>query len=352
MSSYQIPSQDLLIQILGKDATAESYLRGGFVVACGIKESLAAIGRNFSEFRSILDFGCGSGRVLRWFEGRKDASLRGVDISEEAIDWCKENLVFAEFVKCNPMPPLPYKDEQFDLIYGISVLTHLDETFQFAWLEELNRILRPGGILMSTIHGDNKARMDLSPSEKAIYQDLGFLYKRVSMNGGVDNGPDFYQVAYHSKKYVEQVWSRYFKILGYIGHGAMHVQDLIVMEKTNEVGQPPSDILVVDLPIAMLEQPLMGSTVHDSLTVSGWAFHPDGDKVILNIAIDGVRCGSCEPDIPRDKLAQIFWVYPHAATAGFKTVISAAQLSKGKHKLELFARSDLIPTKSTYFYKD
>src|ERR1043165_8053538 len=51
------------------------------------------------------------------------------------------------------MSPLPYKDQMFDLIYSLSVFTHLSENHASQWLSEMNRVLKPGGILIITIHG-------------------------------------------------------------------------------------------------------------------------------------------------------------------------------------------------------
>jgi methylase of polypeptide subunit release factors len=49
--------------------------------------------RTLDSFESILDFGCGCGRMLLWLPelGRKRA-LHGTDIDADAIDWCREHL--------------------------------------------------------------------------------------------------------------------------------------------------------------------------------------------------------------------------------------------------------------------
>ena len=43
-------------------------------------------------------------------------------------------------------PPLRYEDGQFDLVYAISVFTHLPHDLERAWIDELGRITAPGGL--------------------------------------------------------------------------------------------------------------------------------------------------------------------------------------------------------------
>ena len=73
---------------------------------------------------SILDFGCGCGRVVRWWRDLP-AEIHGSDFNPTLVRWCRENLPFGVFEVNRPEPPLPYPDDSFDLVYALSVLTHL-----------------------------------------------------------------------------------------------------------------------------------------------------------------------------------------------------------------------------------
>jgi ankyrin repeat protein/SAM-dependent methyltransferase len=226
---------DLLQQVVGKGGDDDGYLYGGVTVAAGLRAALNAIGKDIRQFENILDFGCGSARVLRWFRDLiPAASLSGCDINAEAIQWCSENVSFARFANNGPLPPLPYPSGSFDLVYGVSVFTHLDEEYQSMWLAELQRITKPGGVILMTVHGEEEAARVLPPEELAAFQDSGFLYKKASEATSVNKMPEFYQVAFHSQRYVESAWARFFRIVGYFKHGCMYLQDVVAMLRESD----------------------------------------------------------------------------------------------------------------------
>lgn len=106
------------------------------------------------EGKRVLDFGCGAGRTLRHFAPEADvAEFWGTDIDGASIDWMAENL-------CPPLhawqtaefPPIGLEHASFDLIYSVSVFTHLTDG-SVPWLLELHRLLRPGGLMIATYMG-------------------------------------------------------------------------------------------------------------------------------------------------------------------------------------------------------
>jgi ubiquinone/menaquinone biosynthesis C-methylase UbiE len=124
----------------------------GFYASLDIEALLARNGIRMDGFGRVLDFGCGPGRVIRYWQ-HLPGEVYGSDYNDSAVAWCRRHLPFTFNVN-GPEPPLTYNDEMFDFIYALSVFTHLDGQQQTAWLEELMRVLRPGGYLMFTTHGD------------------------------------------------------------------------------------------------------------------------------------------------------------------------------------------------------
>jgi SAM-dependent methyltransferase len=224
-SSFPVPPPLLRFRVHGS-FDRDQYLQIGEICGQNIKDLLEGVGRDFYSFNTVLDFGCGSGRVLRSFRDRPDSCrLYGTDIDRQAIAWCRKNLDIATWSTNPALPPTAYADDSFDLIYAISVFTHLDEQMQFAWLNELKRISKPDGVLLLSVHGASHAK-----DAQAQLSDEGFLF--VVNHSGLfrrEGLPDFYQTTFHSQAYIEGKWSRLFKILDYRERGIGGVQDAVIL---------------------------------------------------------------------------------------------------------------------------
>lgn len=351
-------SGDLLRQVVTDPAVTDNFLYGGYMVAEGLRKTLDLVGRPFSTIGQVLDYGCGSARVLRWFrEESRTCNFFGSDINPEAIEWCRRYISFAEFSVNNPAPPLDFPDASFDLIYGISVMTHLDEELQLAWLEELNRLIRPGGLVILTVHGEDLPPLYMSAQETFQYYSQGQFYKRVVEKGGVDGLPDFYQVAYHTRAYIEDKWSKYFQLAAYIKHGMLYMQDTVVMKKPvdasadlSSTGKP--GYIYLDLPMGCFDTPRIADTLtDDKLTVTGWCFHTDGGAVEVDLWIDGRRVETSVAKQLSPSVGKVFHAYPSAKRCGFSAIIPIGHLAKGPHRLYGAPRTSLVPSFATYFFK-
>ena len=93
----------------------------GYVTPTRIATALAKMLPDLNT--PVLDFGCGSGRVVTHLKNT-NAKYRfyGTDIDDEAIAWCQQYIAnIAEFSTNNEYPPLDFPDNYFDLLYSISV---------------------------------------------------------------------------------------------------------------------------------------------------------------------------------------------------------------------------------------
>ncbi len=147
-----VPSPRLIMRVAGTP-DASWFLESGRLAAQSIREALERAGSPIESLESILDFGCGCGRVVRNWSSL-DAQVSGSDLSGEAIDWCRAHLSFARFETNGLSPPLAFADGSYDFAYALSVLTHLPEAIQHAWMTELRRVVRPGGLVLVTTHGE------------------------------------------------------------------------------------------------------------------------------------------------------------------------------------------------------
>lgn len=103
---------------------------------------------NLIKGKDVLDIACGAGYGSHRM-AQVAHSVMGADISEEAIKYCKEsyvqdNLQYA-VAKAEDMP---FSDGQFDAVVSFETLEHIDEIKQKAFIREVRRVLRPGGLLI------------------------------------------------------------------------------------------------------------------------------------------------------------------------------------------------------------
>jgi len=104
--------------------------------------------------RAALDFGCSSGRVVRFLAAwRPDVRWIGCDPNEGAIAWAQAHIPGVEWFASPQAPPLPLDDGSLDLVYAISIWSHFGENAALRWFAEMHRLLAPGGRLVFTAHG-------------------------------------------------------------------------------------------------------------------------------------------------------------------------------------------------------
>jgi SAM-dependent methyltransferase len=189
-----LPSSAGRFSVAGTD-NVETFVVLGRAGHAALESSLLRANVTPASLGRILDFGCGVGRVLRYWHGQKGFEMHGTDLNPDSIAWCKQNLSFANFKINGLEPQLDYQDAYFGFVYALSVFTHLPEAIQLPWLRELIRIIRPGGLLYFTTHG-NSYRHALPANLLERYDRDEFV------SGGDDQPGSNYCGTFHPPAYV------------------------------------------------------------------------------------------------------------------------------------------------------
>lgn len=192
--------------------------------------------KELSANDTVLDFGCGWGRIIRFFLKDVEATgLWGIDCYQEMIDLCKTQNLRCNFETIGTMPPTRFPDASFDLIYLYSVFSHLSEEAHLKWLQEFHRLLKPSGMVIATTrprdfirhcielsrkkklepwqHG---AAISFQNPEQALreYDEGRFVHSATGGGGVLERS--FYGESSIPKKYVTEVWTRFFSTVGYV----------------------------------------------------------------------------------------------------------------------------------------
>jgi SAM-dependent methyltransferase len=214
LENIPIPSADLVFATQGiRDEIAyrDSIIPG----VHNMQAYLTKSGVELNRINSILDIGCGTGRLLAgWYLENPGRRLFGCDINKALIDWAGTNLPGSmHFHQNDFLPPLRYETAQFDFVYLVSVFTHLSLDAQERWLNEIERILAPQGILLVTLQGDIYLQLMQSPKLQEFRQ-RGYLE---TVDRDEDEGTNTY-ASYHSPEFARTLF-RAFDLIGYFPRG-------------------------------------------------------------------------------------------------------------------------------------
>ncbi len=132
----------------------------------------------------VAEWGCGPARIIRHLPQflDPDAKIFGSDYNKETIQWCRDNIQGVTFYENQLAPPLPLANESVDCIYGVSVLTHLSEKICKAWINELLRVTRKGGIIIITTKGESQ-KDRLLPNEKTRIDENKPVFREKVLEG-------------------------------------------------------------------------------------------------------------------------------------------------------------------------
>lgn len=174
----------------------------------------------------ILDYGCGWGRLTRFFaRDVAPGALCGCDPVQSILDVCEHTRVPADLRLCDFLPErLPF-EQNFDLVFSFSVLTHISEGAHLSVLRAIHSSLNPGGILIVTIRPPaylalselmHPALHELGPDPLAALEEPRYIF--VPHPADPDHpqyhGEDMsYGESVISLPYVRERWADLFEVL-------------------------------------------------------------------------------------------------------------------------------------------
>jgi FkbM family methyltransferase len=191
----ELPDEQTQLNFTG--ASGRKTLVTAFDFYMIAKNTLRSLGKPIDQETKILDFGCGWGRITRFFlKDCKNSNLFGVDPLPEMIRLCKDKIP-ANFLLISPAPPINFEDSSFDLITAYSVFSHLNEEYTNKWLDEFHRILKPRSVLIITTRSRTFINYCSSLDKQSVPQHaIGIV--------NCFKNPEKYLIRYDSGEFVHQ----------------------------------------------------------------------------------------------------------------------------------------------------
>jgi len=189
---------------------------------------------------TVLDFGAGVGRVALKLKHTLGLPTHCCDVDESAMIYLRTQLPMTDCRATAYAPPLPYSDDFFDLVYSISIWTHLPIKLQLPWLREIRRILKPGGLAMISVSGAKalQARkklglqqwMAIGEEDLALEGIIFRPYEHQKTNPEAYPGvTDEYGLTLHHPEWIRNHWSDVLSIDEILIDEIDNIQDLVIM---------------------------------------------------------------------------------------------------------------------------
>jgi SAM-dependent methyltransferase len=240
-----VPDVENIHRVSGPTSNANHYLVGGLTTFLQLNAMTSKyFGRAITDFPVVVDWGAGCARVMRHFfesadsigpSTRSNQRVIGLDIDEKNIDWCRSHMNGLGHYETLGFEGFDLETSSVDLLYGISVVTHLSEFHQHLWLSEIARVLKPGGCAILTTHGEFVVYGEYLSSSM-----VGIFHPFVDKFGFFDGIPDaalgtnldtYYRASYHSRGYIKANWKRYLEIVDFVAAANAFRQDFVVLRK-------------------------------------------------------------------------------------------------------------------------
>lgn len=231
---------------VGGETDLRIFLEIGYDCYVLIKRCLSRFGDG--SISKILDFGVGCARTARFFFRDPDLVVHGCDIDRNAIRFIDGNIPFIRTSPSASLPPLDYASGTFDLAYGISLFTHFNKQTFVAWLGEMHRVLRPGGLLLISLHCQTafaqveanaiQRRMigiedDEFAAAKGEFSGKGFLWLKQPV-GSADIDTSSFGISFITHSHLNELATGRFSSLSITPGEISGWQDVVILKRLQD----------------------------------------------------------------------------------------------------------------------
>lgn len=136
------------------------YLADGWRTLSELMLLLEAVNRPLLHTASVLEFASGHGRFTRHLVKALGPERVVVsDVVPSAVEFSRQTFGVEGFLSASAPESLQWP-RQYDLVFVLSLFSHLPRSTWGRWLKALYGAVAPGGLLVFSTHGHKAARFD------------------------------------------------------------------------------------------------------------------------------------------------------------------------------------------------
>jgi SAM-dependent methyltransferase len=172
------------------------YLADGWRTLSELMLLMDAIDRPLTRVRSMLEFAAGFGRFTRHLAPLLPGRLTCSDLHPGSVDFLRERFGVAVFESADDPAKLAIP-ERYELVFVLSLFTHLPPAAWGAWLARLYAAVAPGGHLVLSVHSEEAAAL-----QGVTLGADGSFFLAMSESTALDR--DIYGTTFTTRAFVER----------------------------------------------------------------------------------------------------------------------------------------------------
>ncbi|HUL95975.1 MAG TPA: class I SAM-dependent methyltransferase [Usitatibacter sp.] len=176
------------------------YLADGWRTLSELNLALDAAGRSLMASRSVLEFASGFGRFTRHLAAAMPGRVTVSDVQPGSVEFAIEQFGVKGFHSSTRPAEVPVP-ARYDLVFVLSMFTHLPLEAWTPWIRTLACLTAPGGVLLVSVHSEGQAKADgveLGPD------GTRFIPSSESRHLGAD----VYGTTFTTRRYAEETFAR------------------------------------------------------------------------------------------------------------------------------------------------
>lgn len=170
------------------------YLADGWRTLSELMLVLESVDAPLTKVRSMLEFASGFGRFTRHLAPVLPGRLTVSDVHPGSVDFLKEQMGVEGFYSTLDPEALRIPG-RYELVFVLSMFTHLPPARWGAWLRKLFEAVEPGGHLVFTVHHEKV------PGHEITYGADGTLF--VPSSESRELAPDAYGTTFATRAWVQ-----------------------------------------------------------------------------------------------------------------------------------------------------
>ena len=199
------------------------YLADGWRTLSELMLLLEAVDRPLLKTQSALEFAAGFGRFTRHLVKVLPGRVTCTDVMPGSVEFLREQFGVESFQSSHD-PEQVLAPDKYDLVFVLSMFTHLPTRMWAPWLRALQRTVKPGGLLVFSVHNE-----DVAKEIGVVFDEAGTHFINSSESPSID--AETYGTTFTTKKFVEDAVDSAFatKPLLYKPQGFWNGQDGVVV---------------------------------------------------------------------------------------------------------------------------